>query len=459
MEYNNAFKNAIFKIENDGYLDTTNANSLERFKHNIKILIEKAKKDKKIDKFMIIRTDNFFPVDWEWTVASRNTNIEKVVFALSNELRVKLALDKSKIKSQFNGINIPIANDKLNNLMSDIDKDIGAVYLPVKYRSTKHFTINTPLDVTGDYNLVSNDRDFTIIDEIDNFLNSGYAYSVAYHDAYLDVSHENLAISKNAIILINESKYQKLMHDPVLREQLSKRKIIIYKGEEYLAINMILSQIGVLPSKIGNKYAFYDNEINEILENSIKNLALSNGLLYNKSHGGKLSASGGHFSSYFDDQNNEFNQSINEFLVFLKNKFSSNTELINMRAIEDSSTSNKLIESIGANNLLDAINEFNILSNKSFKVRSEKFREDRKKLTPEISILFKRIVKFIDNFYNNEEYNNYEFNDIKSLEEDIKLFYQADTVTEQLYALNRLLKFFNMCKIDQVFENDNYSKK
>ena len=182
-------------------------------------------------------------------------------------------------------------------------------------------------------------------------------------------------------------------------------------------------------------------------------------MLYNKSHGGKLSASGGHFSSYFDDQNNEFNQSINEFLVFLKNKFSSNTELINMRAIEDSSTSNKLIESIGANNLLDAINEFNILSNKSFKVRSKKFREDRKKLTPEISILFKRIVKFIDNFYNNEEYNNYEFNDIKSLEEDIKLFYQADTVTEQLYALNRLLKFFNMCKIDQVFENDNHSKK
>ncbi len=60
MEYNNAFKNAILKIENDGYLDTTNANSLERFNHNIKILIEKAKKDKKIDKFMIIRTDNFF---------------------------------------------------------------------------------------------------------------------------------------------------------------------------------------------------------------------------------------------------------------------------------------------------------------------------------------------------------------------------------------------------------------
>ena len=73
----------------------------------------------------------------------------------------------------------------------------------------------------------------------------------------------------------------------------------------------------------------------------------------------------------------------------------------------------------------------------------------------------------VKNFKNFDEHlvldlskiNNYEFNDIKSLEEDIKLFYQADTVTEQLYALNRLLKFFNMCKIDQVFENDNYSKK
>ena len=118
-----------------------------------------------------------------------------------------MAKGKVNINNIFGGINIPIPQENIDETLELIDKDTGSILLPVKFRSTKHFTVNTPLEVTGDYNTVSLDRTYTIIDNIDSFLSKGYGYSVAYHDAYLDVSHESLPVSLDAVVLIEESKY------------------------------------------------------------------------------------------------------------------------------------------------------------------------------------------------------------------------------------------------------------
>ena len=76
-----------------------------------------------------------------------------------------------------------------------LPKELGYINNPVKFRSTKHFTVNTPLGYTGEYNQVESNRNFTIIDSLDNISRSGYAYSISYFDAYLDITHENLPIS------------------------------------------------------------------------------------------------------------------------------------------------------------------------------------------------------------------------------------------------------------------------
>ena len=48
----------------DEILDTTSTASLKKFEHNLKILIKRAKQAGKIDKFVLIRQDDFFPTDW-----------------------------------------------------------------------------------------------------------------------------------------------------------------------------------------------------------------------------------------------------------------------------------------------------------------------------------------------------------------------------------------------------------
>ena len=119
-------------------------------------------------------------------------------------------MEQSGIKqyTEVLGMRIPnnISDEEIDQALLQVDKTYGSVLLPSKFRSTKHFTINTPLGATGKYNNVESNRDYIIIDDINTFLSSKYAYSVSYRDAYLDISHESLPISEKAIVLINDEK-------------------------------------------------------------------------------------------------------------------------------------------------------------------------------------------------------------------------------------------------------------
>ena len=81
----------------DEVLDTNSRENIEKFKHNLEILIKRAKEKGKVDKFMLIREDDFFPDDWEWRVLSKNTNLEKVATSLSCEIRKAYALEQNGI--------------------------------------------------------------------------------------------------------------------------------------------------------------------------------------------------------------------------------------------------------------------------------------------------------------------------------------------------------------------------
>ena len=207
--------------------------------------------------------------------------------------------------------------------------------MPSYFRSTKHFTINTPLGVTGDYNSVKLGRKFIIIDTMDNFLNSGYAYSVGYRDAYLDVTHEPLKISDQAIVLIDSDKYDDIIKDESIASELESRRVIKFRGDEILAIDMVLSEMSILPSRIGMRYAFYDEEIHKILDSSIIELAEKNNLLLNKSHGGSLSPEGGHFSNYFDEKNHDRRKYFNDLAAFIREKCNIDFEFTFMNRVDD----------------------------------------------------------------------------------------------------------------------------
>lgn len=405
-------------------LDTTSKVTVEKFKHNLEILIKRAKETGKIDKFKIIREDDFFPDNWEWRVLSKNTNLEKECIALSYELKKSYALEQNGINpyNEINGIKIPLASyEEEMQAISNVDKTYGSVLLPSRFRSTKHFTVNTPLAVTGDYNNVDTNRDYIIIDDISLFLKSEYGYSVSYHDAYLDVAHEGLTISQEAVVLINDNNYDRIMSDEKRASELSQRRVVRFKGDEITAINMILTEMGVLPSKVGSIYADYDDEIYDILDSSIKNLARENGLFFDKSHGGKLKPNGGHFSSYYDEKNNDYEKALDEFSSFLRKKFSEHPELFpkDLRFTEESSS--EIVKKLGVTNLSEAINEYNELASVKGVKTLEDYKKDRQNITPEIHKQFVDTVSLLNSFYKTEI--NYQSNEERiQIEEAIRRF-------------------------------------
>lgn len=449
----------------DEVLDTDSKASKEKFNHNLEILMNKAKETGKIDKFMLIREDDFFPTDWEWRVLSKNTNLEKVCTPLSYELKTAYALEQNGIKPYLDIGGVKVRNaspDKIEEALKQVDKTIGSVLLSSGFRSTKHFTINTPLEFTGDYNNVHHNRNYIILDDISAFLKSDYGYSVSYHDAYLDVSHEGLPISQEAIVLINDENYERIMSDEKVAAELAERKVIRFRGDEYTAINMVLTQMGALPSKMGIKY---DKELYDILDKSIKNLAEENGLFFDKNHGGKLTPDGGHFSNYYDDKNKDYEKAVKEFISFLRQKFPEQEELfpeyLTFTGKYSEDICAEIVNKLGTGKLLQAIDEYNELAKAKVQNTLEEYKQDRKNITPEIHKQFVDTITLINNFYKNEV--NYEsYDEEYETESAIQKFLQGETVEEQLEAAKsvwELLPSKNISKMETAIDNETISMR
>lgn len=417
----------------EGILNTNSPQNMAIFKHNLNVLMQKAKEEGRLDKFFLIREDDYFPIDYKWRVASYSTSLEQYILGLSYAIKKKYALEKSGINNTFNGIELPVEPSKMNEALSKVDPKTGFVYQPSHFRSTKHFTINTPLGVTGSYNSVKTERNFTIIDSIDNFLKSGYGYSIAYFDAYLDVSHEGLDISEKAIIMIEKSKYDVLSQNPVLASKLSQRKVVVYVGDENLAINMVLTSQGALPSQIGSLYAQYDDRLKGIIETSIIDLASQNNLLFDQSHSAYIHPENGHFSNHFDDLNTDHYRYIDEFIEFMKAKFPEQSSLFTPSTINNSEYSSKIIEIIGTEALLKAINEYNEQTLTRFNERYASYVQDHDNISEEDKNAIMQTLQLIKENYS----INLELPDAEQkalLEEAIRRFFQLPKTADQLEA-------------------------
>lgn len=414
-------------------LDTTNPEEIAQFKSRLKDLYRQLQERNKIDKYVLIREDDLFPYDNYWIVNSNKTESQKASLAITSVLKERYALNKAGIKSKIGNINIPLRPGELEKALQNIDKDTGMVLMPTHFRSTKHFTINTPLSITGNYNGVSANRNFIIIDDISNFINSDYIYSIAPHDAYLDISHEPLEVSNKAIVLMNQDKLEKLKNDSKLMNELNNKNLVIFKGDETLAVDMVLTELGVLPSRVGKSY-LDDNEdlIYRKTEEGLQELAKEKNIYYDRSHGGRITPDGGgHFSSYFDDKNNDWNKSLNELVEFLKVKFPNINITVN--SLTNTQAADKLIDDIGNEELLiNALKEYNNMVKNRQEISRKSYLEERKNISKEDSNLFKNVIRMIDSFYSNSEYNNYSQEELNEIEEDMRLFFQAPTLNEQL---------------------------
>ena len=413
--------NEIINLTNNNILDTDDKVTIAKFKHNLKILYKELEEKNKIDKFVIIREDNFYPYNNEWLVNSKETEYEEYNQALSIQLKKRIQKNTS-------------------------------IYMPTHFRSTKHFTINTPLGATGSYNGVEDNRNFIVIDSINNLIDSEYTYSIAPQDAYVDVSHEPLKISNDVTIMINQEKYNTLKDNEELMADLKNKKVIIYKGDEVVAIQMVLTEMGILPSKVGTR--FYEDNTGlayKKTEESLKEIAKNKNIMYNQSHGGEVN---GHFSSKYDDMNNDWNTSLNEFISFLKSNLENIDDSLIKESLKNKEKADELINLVGEEKLFNIIQNYNERVKDNISITRKKYCKERTSIPSDISEIFKKTVKRINIFYKNNEQNNYSAIELNELEENIRLFFQSPSIEEQIKSSSILLKKMNKSELNDMFSNN-----
>ena len=399
----------ILKISDENIIDTEKKENVEKYKTNIQELIEETKENRKINKFVIIRNDDFIPENYTWTI---NLNGEYKTLLTYNEGTTK----KNKF-SIFSKTQKPEMNLKQIKVL------IGQ-----EFRSTKHFTINTPLKLTEEYNTVKNDRPFTIIDDINNFLKSGYAYSLSEKDAYLDITHEGLKISENATILISQENYEKIKNNKELLSKLSKRNLIIYKGNQALAINMFLSENGILPFR--TEMNAYDEETKQIIDNSLKQICNLYNIEYNRPHGYN-----GHFTSIIDQYENNGLNEINKLIQYLNSKY---PEYI-IKGQPNNKNWLEYMNAIGKTNFVNAIEEFNKNNELRLQQKKSLYINQHKEIPKEIKEIFRETFELIKINEQNISFQN----ETNELTKNIVKFFISKNIQEQIEASIKIKEIIN----------------
>lgn len=440
------FSEDLTQISMETFIDTTDPLNIAKYKNNLRLLEERTLATGDIAKFMIIRNDDFLPEDWIWRVASKDTGIEYGGSQFTYDMRMEFASKSIGHKDNLLfDIPMPDEEEKMQEVLKNIDKSYATLYRPVHFRSTKHFTVNTPLEYTGTYNNVDSNRKFYVIDTIDNFANSGYGYSADYRDAYLDVTHEGLSISSSAVVLIDENEYEKIISDEKIKKQLSERRVILYRGSAAVAINMYLSENGCLPYKPGKYYDYNEQTIN-IADDCMKKFCSSHDLLYSQGHG-NLFGTGGHFSDNLDNEKHDHLSIESTFLNFLKNRFP-NYEFSNS-FLKDNQQMRKFIRTIGIDNVLKAIDDYNNAVYQDFNKRFIEYKRDRDSITPEISYIFKTALSAVKRYYANEFDSYLSIEDRGEMFKLIKVFFHANKVEDQLLAATMICQKLNV-NIDDI---------
>ena len=211
-------------------IDTTDTKTRENFYNNLKRLIEIEEDPNKefIDELVTLRSVDNYPYESKWVCGSVYTDGEYRLIAKYDKNAVRNEIPKKRSIFSFFG-------SKKVDEIREPELEPLYLYTPVRFFSTKHFTINTALGTTLEWNNMNPNMNFVIIDDMDNFLESGYGYSLADKDAYCDVTHEPLPISKNSITVFTLDTYNRIKDDKELMERIfsTSKKIRIVKGSCY----------------------------------------------------------------------------------------------------------------------------------------------------------------------------------------------------------------------------------
>lgn len=219
--------------------DTTNEDLL--FELNLKkdelsdLIISKGCYD--VNDFALVRTTDYLPQD----------NVIKPICDVPFVTHINSPFRDAIYRKLSNERNInPFNEDEYDAFMKEIDN-----YTPLstQYRSTIHFTLNGLVSSHDKGNFEG--RNFIIIDKLGKHLGNDNIKSVRMEDTYM---MGNVTLSSDAIILVDESMYQKLLD---VYPYLENYNVVLYKGDPKIAVEMVLAEQKICPEEILSSYAKY----------------------------------------------------------------------------------------------------------------------------------------------------------------------------------------------------------
>lgn len=221
-------------------IDTTNPSLVYEFERKKDDLdYEQRKKGfYDINDFVLIRTTDFLNPEHNLLPICKVpfvTNTNNIAHsAIYNILRDKYNIDVWKEDEEYENF-----------------KKMTYQYSPLstQFRCTVHFTLN---------GLVSNhskgafdNKNFIVIDKLSKHLGTDDFRSIRMEDTFV---FGEFPISNEAIILINESKYKQLLES---YPYLNTYNVVLFKGDEKLATEMLLASMNIVPEKIETHSAEY----------------------------------------------------------------------------------------------------------------------------------------------------------------------------------------------------------
>jgi len=245
-----------------------------------------------------------------------------------------------------------------------------------------------------------------------------------------------------------------------IREKLGTETISQALGKFYF--NMLLTEMGALPSKLSAKYVNVDNRIYDILNKSIEKLAMDNNLQLDRGHFG----SNGHFSGYYDEQYDNVMEYTNAFAEFLKSRypeqsniiapyiFESNVKNVTPNQIKYSAARiHELINNIGVEELINTINDFNAIMHLKEKENYSNYLDKQSKITPEMSEVFKKTTKLVDYYFDHRDQMNIDTETLKNVDKYILVFLHSKDLNEQYEAACQLKTFIEQRMLDDNIIN------
>ena len=214
---------------------------------------EQLNKEYTINDFALIRTSNFLPED----------HIIKPICDIPFVTNINNVAHSAIFKILKERDNINVYNENEYEKF----KELVNKYSPLssQYRSTIHFTINGL--VTSHGQGYFDDQDFIIIDKLNKHLGIDNIRCIRMEDTFIN---GNFNISNESIILINKEKYEKLKQK---NYWLNKYNVVLYEGNEKLAVEKVLLEMGITPEKIeahSSKYSERTNSYESYLDDISK---------------------------------------------------------------------------------------------------------------------------------------------------------------------------------------------